>query len=137
MAANLTKESSLVNGNVQSCSIYLVPRGLKECNLDVYMPRVVSIGPRFIGRADLVPMEEAKSRCMLSLIDRVTLSPPSSRAEILDACRVAIRTLALDVHRSYDPDMIELKTLSDHELRNYISGWMFSVRASHIKGIRF
>ncbi|WJX82059.1 hypothetical protein P8452_64866 [Trifolium repens] len=55
------------------------------------MPRVVSIGPRFIGREDLVPMEKVKSRCMLSLIDRVTLSPPASRApsspaEILDAC---------------------------------------------------
>jgi hypothetical protein len=102
MAANLTKESewlesihqsisSLVNGNVQSCSIYLVPGGLKKCNLDAYMPRVVSIGPRFIGREDLVPMEKVKSRCMLSLIDRVTLSPPASRApsspaEILDGC---------------------------------------------------
>ncbi|WJX76591.1 hypothetical protein P8452_59992 [Trifolium repens] len=85
------------------------------------MPRVVSIGPRFIGREDLVPMEDVKSRCMLSLIDRVTRSPPesrapSSRAEILDACGVAIRTLVLDVYRSYDPRMVELKTLSDHEL---------------------
>jgi hypothetical protein len=136
MAANLTKESewlesihqsisSLVNGNVQSCSIYLVPGGLKKCNLDAYMPRVVSIGPRFIGREDLVPMEDVKSRCMLSLIDRVTRSPPesrapSSRAEIVDACGVAIGTLGLDVRLSYDPNMVELQKLSDQELAKII-----------------
>ncbi|KAK2361000.1 hypothetical protein QL285_086211 [Trifolium repens] len=109
MAANLTKESewlesihqsisSLVNGNVQSCSIYLVPGGLKKCNLDAYMPRVVSIGPRFIGREDLVPMEERKFW--------------------MDA--VAVRTLVLDVRLSYAPNMVELEKLSDHELAKII-----------------
>jgi hypothetical protein len=104
MAANLTKKSewlesihqslsSMHNENVQAqlFSIYSVPDSLKKINLDAYMLREVSIGPRFIGREDLVPMEKVKSRCMLSLIDRVTLSPPASRApsspaEILDGC---------------------------------------------------
>ncbi|KAK2414641.1 hypothetical protein QL285_037211 [Trifolium repens] len=46
-------QASLISVNlayIQSCSISVVPEGLKKWNEDAYMPRVVSIGPRFKGR---------------------------------------------------------------------------------------
>jgi hypothetical protein len=59
---------------IQSCSISVVPECLKKPNYDVYMPRVVSIGPRFNdSRDELLLMEEVKLRCMLSLLHRGTV----------------------------------------------------------------
>ncbi|KAK2414583.1 hypothetical protein QL285_037157 [Trifolium repens] len=125
MAANLTKKSewlesihqalsSMHNENVQAqlFSIYSIPESLKNCNLDAYMPRVVSIGPRFIGREDLLPMEEVKLRCILTLLNRASNNPK----ERLEACGEAVRTSVEVVRASYSPDMVELGKLSDLDL---------------------
>jgi len=83
---------------IQSCSISVVPESLKKLNEDAYMPRVVSIGPRFKGsRDDLLLMEEDKLRCMLSLLHRGAGEADDSLKE----CSEAVWELDEEVRASY------------------------------------
>ncbi|KAK2361053.1 hypothetical protein QL285_086256 [Trifolium repens] len=82
----------------QSRSIYLVPEGLKKGNEDTYMPRVVSIGPRFNGsRQELLLMEEVKLSCMFSLLCRRT----GPIYGIMEKCSLAVWELDKAVRASY------------------------------------
>jgi hypothetical protein len=86
---------------IQTCSISIVPEELKNSsNEDAYMPRVVSIGPRFKGsREDLLLMEEVKLRSMLSLLHR---AGKQGEAKIyLEKCSKAIWKLDKQVRASY------------------------------------
>ncbi|XP_020218789.1 UPF0481 protein At3g47200 [Cajanus cajan] len=61
-----------VDGEIyQPYSIPIVGEELRICNEKAYEPKVVSIGPRFKGRRELLPMEEIKLRCMLHLLNRI------------------------------------------------------------------
>ncbi|AES79484.1 UPF0481 protein At3g47200 [Medicago truncatula] len=83
---------------VQSCSISVVPEGLKKWNEDAYIPRKVSIGPQFMGwREDLLLIEEVKLRCMLSLIHRGA----GAARESLKKCSEAVWELDEKVRASY------------------------------------
>jgi len=83
---------------IQSCSISVVPEGLKKWNEDAYIPRKVSIGPRFKGwREDLLLIEEVKLRCMLSLIHR----GEGAARESLKKCSEAVWELDEKVRASY------------------------------------
>ncbi|AES79469.1 hypothetical protein MtrunA17_Chr7g0242011 [Medicago truncatula] len=72
LVSTMTLLKSLDNGYIQSCSIPIVPEELKNStNKEAYMPRVVTIGPRFKGsREDLLLMEEVKLRCLFYLFHR-------------------------------------------------------------------
>jgi hypothetical protein len=52
----------------QPYSIPAVPDDLRKSNESAYMPKLVSIGPRYKGKKELLPMEEIKWRCVTSLI---------------------------------------------------------------------
>lgn len=54
----------------QPYSIPVVPDHLRKCNEEAYIPKVVSIGPLYRGRRNLLPMEKNKWRCMMSLLKR-------------------------------------------------------------------
>ncbi|KAK2361065.1 UPF0481 protein [Trifolium repens] len=86
---------------IQTCSISIVPEELKNSsNEDAYMPRVVSIGPRFKGsREDLLLMEEVKLRSMLSLLHRAGKQGESKT--YLEKCSKAIWKLDKQVRASY------------------------------------
>ncbi|WJX76628.1 hypothetical protein P8452_60024 [Trifolium repens] len=72
------------------------------------MPRVVSIGPRFIGREDLLPMEEVKLRCMLSLLHRGSKS--------LQECGEVVCKFVEEVRACYAPDIVEIEMLPSLDL---------------------
>jgi hypothetical protein len=72
------------------------------------MPRVVSIGPRFIGREDLLPMEEVKLRCMSSLLHQGSKS--------LQECGEVVCKLVEEVRAGYAPDIVELEMLPSLDL---------------------
>ncbi|AES79501.1 hypothetical protein MtrunA17_Chr7g0242181 [Medicago truncatula] len=97
---------------IQSCSISIVPEELKNSlNEEAYMPRVVSIGPRFKGsREDLLLMEEVKLRSMLSLLHRAGKEGESKT--YLEKCSKAIWELDKLVRASYVSDI----KLEKHEL---------------------
>ncbi|CAJ2670712.1 unnamed protein product [Trifolium pratense] len=86
---------------IQSCSISIVPEELKNSsNEDAYMPRVVSIGPRFKGsREDLLLMEEVKLRSMLSLLHRA--GKAGEPKTYLQKCSKAIWKIDKQVRASY------------------------------------
>ena len=78
------------HGHHQSRTIFLVPERLKKSNEDAYMPRVVSIGPRFKGsKEDLLLMEDIKIRCMMHLFQR-RKQRYSSGYETLESCCKAL-----------------------------------------------
>ncbi|MCH87374.1 hypothetical protein A2U01_0008243, partial [Trifolium medium] len=81
--------------------ISIVPEKLKNSsNEDAYMPRVVSIGPRFKGsREDLLLMEEVKLRSMLSLLHRAGKAGESKT--YLQKCSKAIWKINKQVRASY------------------------------------
>ncbi|CAJ2670710.1 unnamed protein product [Trifolium pratense] len=83
---------------IQSCSISVVPERLKIPNEYLYMPRVVSIGPRFMkSREELLLMEEVKLRCMLSVLHR-----GEEKADIsFDKCSSVVWELDEVVRASY------------------------------------
>jgi hypothetical protein len=87
---------------IQSYSISVVPECLKKPNHDVYMPRKVSIGPRFNdSRDELLLMEEVKLRCMVSLLHRGIDAYTS-----FNNCMSAVLKLVSDVRASY---VVEIK----------------------------
>ncbi|KAJ1375857.1 hypothetical protein SESBI_50558 [Sesbania bispinosa] len=83
-----------VEYDVEVCGISIVPERLKESNEDAYMPRVVSIGPRYRGtREDLL------LGCMLSLIHRA--GELGDAVEYLKKCTKAIQRLDQEVRQNY------------------------------------
>jgi len=89
---------------IESCSISVVPKRLKKWNEDAYIPRKVSIGPRFKGtREDLLLMEEVKLRCMLSLIHRADKEGEARKS--LEKCSDVIWELDEEVRTSYLGDI--------------------------------
>lgn len=98
---------------IQSCSISIVPEGLKRSNEDAYTPRVVSMGPRHKGsREDLLLMEEVKLRSMLSLLHRA--GGQGEARNYLKECSRAIWKLDKQIRASYVADI----KLEKHELAN-------------------
>ncbi|RHN46416.1 hypothetical protein MtrunA17_Chr7g0241971 [Medicago truncatula] len=90
---------------IQSCSISLVPvEFVDSTNEEAYVPRVVSMGPRYKGREELVHMEEIKLRCMLALIDRVEKNDVKP-GDILEKCSKVIWDLNDQIRASYVEDI--------------------------------
>ncbi|KAJ1375859.1 hypothetical protein SESBI_50560 [Sesbania bispinosa] len=93
-----------VEYDVEVCGISIVPERLKESNEDAYMPRVVSIGPRYRGtREDLLLMEKIKLGCMLSLIHRA--GGPGDAVEYLKKCTEAIQRLDHKVRQRLNDEL--------------------------------
>ncbi|AES79459.1 hypothetical protein MtrunA17_Chr7g0241951 [Medicago truncatula] len=94
----------------QSRSIFLVPERLKKPNVDAYMPRVVSIGPRFKGsNEDLLQMEDIKIRCMKHLFQRGILRDRSAY-ETLESCCKALWEIDDVIRANYGPDINNIET---------------------------
>ncbi|TKY65856.1 UPF0481 protein [Spatholobus suberectus] len=93
---------SVDSKDCQPFSIPIVPEELRKWNEKAYEPKVVSIGPRFNGRRELLPMEETKWRCMMSLLNR-TQDPLTSLKSLMEIA------LALDaaVRASYGEKIIQ------------------------------
>ncbi|XP_061343997.1 UPF0481 protein At3g47200-like [Gastrolobium bilobum] len=90
-------------GYVQPCSISIVPEGLEELNEDAYVPKVVSMGPRYRGTKEhLVLMEKIKLHCMSSLLHR---SKGTTAPLCLEECTKAILELDEVVRASYVVDI--------------------------------
>jgi hypothetical protein len=102
---------SLDYSYIQSYSISTVPKELKKSSKDdAYLPRVVSMGPRFKGsREELMHMEEIKLRCMLSLLHRVE---EGKVVESLTNCCILFCNLNEKIRASYVADI----NLDDQEL---------------------
>ncbi|GAU18676.1 hypothetical protein TSUD_125090 [Trifolium subterraneum] len=79
----------------QPYSIPVVPDDLRKSNETAYMPKVVSIGPRYKGKKELLPMEEIKWRCVASLLSR------TFGQNAIDKCMEAIIELDAAVRASY------------------------------------
>ncbi|XP_061344593.1 UPF0481 protein At3g47200-like [Gastrolobium bilobum] len=97
---------------LKTCSISIVPERLKECNEDAYMPKVVSIGPRFRGtREDLLLMEKIKLQCMSSLLHR---SNDMQAQDYFEKCSDVILELDEKVRACY----VNVIKLTKYELAN-------------------
>ncbi|MCI72808.1 DUF247 domain protein, partial [Trifolium medium] len=59
------------------------------------MPKVVSIGPRYKGKTELLPMEEIKWRCVTSLLSR------TFGQDTIETCMEAALDLDATVRASY------------------------------------
>ncbi|WJX37132.1 hypothetical protein P8452_24931 [Trifolium repens] len=79
----------------QPYSIPVVPDNLRKSNETAYMPKVVSIGPRYKGNKELLAMEEIKWRCVTSLLSR------TFGQNTIDKCMEAIIELDAAVRASY------------------------------------
>ena len=91
------------DGHHQSRSIFLVPERLKKPNVDAYMPRVVSIGPRFKGsNEDLLLMEDIKIRCMKHLFQRQKrYNRHNDNYETFESCYKALVKIDNVIRASY------------------------------------
>ncbi|TKY65857.1 UPF0481 protein [Spatholobus suberectus] len=85
----------------QPYSICIVPDELRKWNEDAYAPNVVSVGPRYKGRRELLQMEEIKWRCMLSLLNRTK----QDAREGLETCMQAMLELDAAVRASYGEEI--------------------------------
>ncbi|XP_020220049.1 UPF0481 protein At3g47200 [Cajanus cajan] len=105
----------LVN-DCQPHSIPIVREELGKWSKKEYEPKVVSIGPRFKGRKELLPMEEIKLRCMLHLLNR---KPDIDPMETIQVYMRYILTLDAAVRTSYgeqiDLDSYGLATIMLHD----------------------
>jgi hypothetical protein len=90
----------------QPYSIPVVPDDLRKSNETAYMPKVVSVGPRYKGKKELLPMEEIKWRCVTSLLSR------TFGQETIETCLETVIDLDATVRASYvdviAPDRYEL-----------------------------
>lgn len=95
---------SVDNRYVQAYSISMVPCELKKSpNDDAYIPRVVSMGPRYKNsREELMHMEEIKLRCMLSLLHRT--GKDEADANLMKCCKT-ICGLNEEIRASYVDDI--------------------------------
>ncbi|GAU18675.1 hypothetical protein TSUD_125080 [Trifolium subterraneum] len=90
----------------QPYSIPVVPDDLRKSNETAYMPKVVSIGPRYKGKKELLPMEEIKWRCVTSLLSR------TFGQDRIDNCLEAVINLDATVRVSY----VDVIALDRYEL---------------------
>ncbi|XP_059640859.1 putative UPF0481 protein At3g02645 isoform X3 [Cornus florida] len=88
---------SLSNG----CSIYRVPKRLREMNEKAYTPQVFSIGPFHRGKEQLQAMEEHKLRYLQSFLNRTGIS--------LNNCIRVVKEWE-ERARSYYEEMIRLSS---------------------------
>ena len=79
----------------QPYSIPVVPDDLRKWNESAYMPKVVSIGPRYKGRRELLQTEEIKWRCVSSLLSR------TFGLDAMERCMEAVMELDAAVRASY------------------------------------
>ena len=79
----------------QPYSISVVPDDLRKWNESAYMPKVVSIGPLYKGRRELLQMEEIKWRCVTSLLSR------TFGLDAIERCMEAVIKLDATVRASY------------------------------------
>jgi len=92
----------------QPYSISVVPDNLRQANESAYLPKVVSIGPRYRGRRELLQMEEIKWRCVTALLSR------TFGLDAIEKCMKAVIDLDAAVRASYVDeiklDMYDLAT---------------------------
>lgn len=79
----------------QPYSIPVVQDELRKSNESAYVPKVVSIGPRYKGRKELLAMEEIKWRCVTSLLSR------TYGLDAIEWCMEAVMDLEAAVRTSY------------------------------------
>jgi len=79
----------------QPYSISVVPDDLRKWNESAYMPKVVSIGPRYRGKRELLQMEEIKWRCVTSLLSR------TFGLDAIEMCMEVVMGLESAVRSSY------------------------------------
>ncbi|KEH34456.1 hypothetical protein MtrunA17_Chr3g0107251 [Medicago truncatula] len=79
----------------QPYSISVVPDDLRKWNKSAYIPKVVSIGPRYRGERELLQMEEIKWRCVTSLLSR------TFGLDAIEMCMEAVMDLESAVRSSY------------------------------------
>nr|KYP63518.1 UPF0481 protein At3g47200 family [Cajanus cajan] len=108
---------AIYNNECQPHIIPIVPEELGKWSEKEYEPKVVSIGPRFKGRKELLPMEDIKLRCLVHLFKR-TGSISHQWKAILNCCMRRILTLDATVRTSYgeqiDLDSYGLATIMLH-----------------------
>jgi hypothetical protein len=99
---------SVGNNYKHSYSISIIPEEIKKTSTeDAYLPKVVSIGPRYRGsRKELLLTEEIKLHCMLSLFHRA--GEASEAVDYFKKCSNAIWNLDDQIRASYLDD-IELE----------------------------
>ncbi|WJX31216.1 hypothetical protein P8452_19668 [Trifolium repens] len=90
----------------QPYSIPVVPDDLRKSNETAYMPKVVSIGPRYKGKKELLPMEEIKWRCVTSLLSR------TFGQDTIETCLETVIDLDATVRASY----VDVIALDRYEL---------------------
>ncbi|XP_057444957.1 UPF0481 protein At3g47200-like [Lotus japonicus] len=81
-------------------SVSVVLDELRKWNENAYVPKVISIGPRYNGRQELLPMEEINWRCMFHLFNRslgYTISPD----KYVNNCMDTILKMDVAVRSSY------------------------------------
>ncbi|XP_059642061.1 UPF0481 protein At3g47200-like isoform X2 [Cornus florida] len=83
------------------CSIYRVPKRVRDTNEKAYTPQVVSIGPFHHGKEDLQAMEENKLRYLQPFLDHAGLS--------LESCIGAIKAWEEEA-RNYYAESIKLSS---------------------------
>jgi hypothetical protein len=94
-----------VDDNIQSGSISLVAEELRNpSNLEVYIPSVVSMGPRYTKfKEELLHMDEIKLRCMLSLFHRA--AKDGNIDGIIEKCNEVIWNLYDKIQATYVVDI--------------------------------
>ncbi|KAK2386596.1 UPF0481 protein [Trifolium repens] len=90
----------------QPYSIPAVPDDLRKSNESAYMPKLVSIGPRYKGKKELLPMEEIKWCCVTSLISR------TFGQDTIETCLETVIKLDAAVRASY----VDVITLDRYDL---------------------
>ncbi|KAL5077083.1 hypothetical protein RYX36_016067 [Vicia faba] len=79
----------------QPYSIPVVPGNLRKWNESAYIPKVVSIGPQYKGKRELLQMEEIKWRCVTTLLSR------TFGLDAIEKCMEAVLELDATVRASY------------------------------------
>ncbi|MED6173621.1 hypothetical protein PIB30_061328, partial [Stylosanthes scabra] len=86
-----------------------IPPQLREANKNAFMPKAISIGPRFKGtRTNLLQWEKIKWQCMQSLLHRGPKGPETNLKE----CMGVVMGLEKEVRANYADDLkLEWKDL--------------------------
>ncbi|CAL5202648.1 unnamed protein product [Lathyrus oleraceus] len=79
----------------QPYSIPVVPDNLRKWNETAYIPKVVSIGPQYRGRRELLQAEEIKWRCVTTLLSR------TFGLDAIEKCMKEVLKLDATVRASY------------------------------------
>lgn len=85
----------------QPYSIPVVPDSLRQSKESAYIPKVVSIGPQYKGRRELLQAEEIKWRCVTTLLSR------TFGLDAIETCMEEILKIEETVRASY-VDVIKL-----------------------------